>query len=667
MVLRPLLLAFALQPLGAQILVEPRHCVLQPGRSQAFTARTHGGLPVACAWTVAGPGGSIGPDGVFRGEPGSYTVRGASLADPGQCDETGVLVLPDHPGLRTVGEIRPEAFAPAWSEALPFLDFVTGRRLGPPDARVTALRGSCSPQRDIIGYGMPVTVTWPAPGVAPDAQLLSWMEGDEPVRRDVTGCQGTRIQARAAVTRTQVERLGRTAQGEWISLVHPLDITVRGLLPFAGNPIGPGDADGRGLSARFRRPEGLALLPDGTLAVADPEARALRLVSPAGEVTTVRGELFRAPAFVAARPDGTLLVADPGAHAILGVADRRTVTLLAGVPGLRGHRDAAMPAVALFDSPQGLALDPGGNLFVADRGNHVVRRITPGGEVSTVAGLPGVPGHQDGLQGTFSALRGLAYRHPGLYAVDGHSVRRIVQGEITTLCGDPATPGPSVQTAPGSPLPGRIPCLDDPHSLAVHGQDLMVTDRGNRTVLAIGPTANGRADLRILAGDRAEAGTRFGLLRLGIKGPLGEAFGALDGPRGLVADPRGDLVVADGTCIARLSAPAVTFQRRAPVLLYLPGTPAARGLPLTVDFFGPELAAPWPRLDREGPAHYHWTLDVLDAQDRPVLPRKEGVQRGSDHGRTELLFRKPGRVKLRLTCVTADGAPRQHTEEITVE
>jgi len=660
MAIRPLLLAFALVPLDAQVLIEPRHSVLQAGGTQAFTARSPEGLPVACTWTVTGPGGAIGADGLFRGGPGLHRVRAASRKDPSLFDETGVLVLEDIPGLRTVGELRPEAFAPGWSEALPFVDITTGRRLGDPGDRVLQLQGAAFPQRDVIGYGLPVTVTWPAPGLVPDAQLLSWRESGEPVRRDVTGRHGAVLQARGPITGAQVEFLNRGTARDWTSLVQPLAITVRGALPFAGNPLGPGDADGTGLSARFRRPEGLARMADGTLVAADSEARALRLVSPGGAVSTLRGTPFISPGFVAVRGQD-ILVADAGGHVIRRVDGGRTVTTLAGVPGLRGHRDSPEPGEALFDSPQGLAMDRDGNLFVADRGNHVIRKVTPQGSVTTVAGIPGAPGRQDGPQGTFSALGGLAWSAPAtLYAVDGHSVRSVVDGAVTTLCGDPARPGPSRQTRAGVPVDGRTPCLDHPHSIALLGRDLVVTDTGNRTVQAIHPCPGGRVDLSLLAGDPSLAGTRFGLLRMGIKGPLGEAFASLAEPRGLVAGGAGDLFLADGTCLVHLSAPAATLHRTAPALMLFPGGTVRRDLPLTVDFAGPGL-------NPEGQARCFWTLDALDPEGRPVLPRIRGALSGGRAGRAELTFRKPGRVELRLTCITEDGVPAQDAAVVTVE
>jgi len=665
MFLRPLLLALALQPLGAQILVEPAHGILQAGQTQTFTAQTPEGAPVACAWTVTGPGGTIGADGTFRGAPGLHRVRGTSLRDASLSGETRVLVLEDHAGLRTVGKVDPEALRPGWSEALPFLDLTTGKRLGDPGARVIALKGAAFPQREIIGYGLAASVTWPAPGLVPDAVLMSWTEGSEPVRKDVTGSHGAVFRARAGITGAQVEFLNQASPRDWTSLVQPLAITVRGVLPFAGNPLGPGDADGRGLSARFRRAEGLAFLADGTLVVSDSQARALRLVDPTGSVRTLPDIPLVSPSFVAVL-GGAILVADAGAHVIRRVDAKGAATVLAGVPGLRGHRDAPVGAEALFDDPQGLAVDGAGNVYVADWGNHVIRKIGPQGAVTTVAGLPGAAGTQDGPQGTFSALMGLAWQAPAtLFAVDGHSVRRVAGGCVTTVYGDPALPGAFPRIPVDVGIDGRRPCLDRPHSVVALGTDLYVTETGGRTLQAIHLRQDGRVKPWIVAGDPEQAGTRFGLFRMGIKAPLGEGFAALAEPRGLAMDGKGDLFLADGTCVVHGSAPGSSGPRLTPVP-FLATWDSAVGLPLTVDIDAPPHAAHPPHWDLAAPIHYHWTLDALDPEGRPLIPRVRGEQRGGRGARAELVFRKPGKVNLQVTVITEDGIPAQGSLSVTV-
>ena len=117
------LLASVFMVLPAQVQVElsPRNPVIQAGASLVFRARVLNAVQGGCRWSVMGPGGALGPTGVFTGPPGNYAVRATSLADAEAWDETRVLVLPDLAALRTVADLLgPGAFAPGWSEALPF-------------------------------------------------------------------------------------------------------------------------------------------------------------------------------------------------------------------------------------------------------------------------------------------------------------------------------------------------------------------------------------------------------------------------------------------------------------------------------------------------------------------------------------------------------------------
>jgi NHL repeat len=93
--------------------------------------------------------------------------------------------------------------------------------------------------------------------------------------------------------------------------------------------------------------------------------------------------------------DGTVFVSDPSSHIILKVSAARVVSVLAGTPDKRGKVDGPADQ-AQFNSPQGLVLDRQGTLYVADSGNHTIRRITPDGRVSTFVGKPGRRGTVDG-------------------------------------------------------------------------------------------------------------------------------------------------------------------------------------------------------------------------------------------------------------------------------
>ncbi len=121
---------------------------------------------------------------------------------------------------------------------------------------------------------------------------------------------------------------------------------------------------------------------------------------------------FADPYGVAVSRDGTLYVADAGdSNRIRVVRTDGTVATLAGAA--EGFADG-VGAAASFDTPSGLAIDAAGNLFVADTGNHAIRKITPQGVVTTIAGN-GSPGFRDGpgAQAQFDAPIGMAIGRDG--------------------------------------------------------------------------------------------------------------------------------------------------------------------------------------------------------------------------------------------------------------
>jgi sugar lactone lactonase YvrE len=150
------------------------------------------------------------------------------------------------------------------------------------------------------------------------------------------------------------------------------------ITPVAGLRGTPGSSNGVGNAARFNRPYGAAITLDGNILLADQNNHALRLVSPAGNVTTFSG-------------------------------------------GTPGYRDGAR-AQALFNSPQDVDIDSRGVIYVSDNGNHRIRRISTGSNVTTFAG-DGAAGFSEGA-GTaarFFGQEGLAVKRDGsvVYVADG--------------------------------------------------------------------------------------------------------------------------------------------------------------------------------------------------------------------------------------------------------
>jgi sugar lactone lactonase YvrE len=211
----------------------------------------------------------------------------------------------------------------------------------------------------------------------------------------------------------------------------------------AGSAGNRGSADGTGSTVRFNEPDGVAVDNAGNLFVADTWNRAIRKVSPAGVVTTLVGKTrglggsadatgsaagFSVPSGVAVDGAGNLFVADWGNHAIWRITPSGVVTTLAGSASndrVGGYADGK-GSTARFSHPSGIAVDSAGNLFVADSGNSVVRKVTSAGVVTTIGGAVGVIGWADGIGSSahFYCPSGIAVDRAGnLYVADSPNNR----------------------------------------------------------------------------------------------------------------------------------------------------------------------------------------------------------------------------------------------------
>ncbi|HLP01140.1 MAG TPA: immunoglobulin domain-containing protein, partial [Opitutaceae bacterium] len=225
---------------------------------------------------------------------------------------------------------------------------------------------------------------------------------------------------------------------------------------FAGNAALRGNVNGNGTAATFSAPTGLALDSAGNLYVADATNHTIRKITSSGAVTTFAGQAgtpgsangsatsarFNTPTAVAVDSSGNVYVADTNNNTVRKINAGGTVTTLAGLSGVSGATDGN-GADALFNQPQGLALDAAGNLYVADTGNSSVRKITSNGTVTTVAGLSTVSSENNGT-GSSGANDSL-FNHPlalavgsngALYVGDtGAAAVRTVSpdGTVTTL------------------------------------------------------------------------------------------------------------------------------------------------------------------------------------------------------------------------------------------
>ncbi|WP_265583918.1 NHL repeat-containing protein [Chitinimonas koreensis] len=207
-----------------------------------------------------------------------------------------------------------------------------------------------------------------------------------------------------------------------------------------------GFADGAGAAARFHTPSGLARDAAGNLYVADTGNHAIRKIGPQGTVSTLAGDgtagyrdgpagqaRFDGPVGVAVDRRGNVFVADTYNDRIRVIRPDGTVATLAG--GDRpGYRDGP-GAEARFDTPCGIALDDGGNLWIADTRNRAIRKLAPDGQVSTLA--QGIP---EDARAVLRRPLSIAFGRDGALYVGEASHGRLLRiartGELTALTGD---------------------------------------------------------------------------------------------------------------------------------------------------------------------------------------------------------------------------------------
>ena len=300
-----------------------------------------------------------------------------------------------------------------------------------------------------------------------------------------------------------------------------------------------GYTDGTGTAAQFNFPFGVAVDGAGTVFVADTGSNRIRKVTAAGVVSTLAGSgtsgyadgtgtaaQFKNPYGVAVDGAGTVYVADEGNHRIRKVTAAGVVSTLAG-SGTAGFADGTGTA-AQFNFPTGVAVDCSGTVYVADYVNQRIRKVTAAGVVSTLAGS-GTAGFADGT-GTaaqFNFPTGVAVDGTGTVYVADYVNQRIrtvtAAGVVSTLAGS-GTYG----FADGT---GTAAQFRDPHGVAVDAAGTVyVADYGNhriRTVTAAGVVST-------LAG----SGTS------GFADGTGTAA-QFNNPKGVAVDGAGTVYVAD--------------------------------------------------------------------------------------------------------------------------
>ncbi len=329
--------------------------------------------------------------------------------------------------------------------------------------------------------------------------------------------------------------------------------TIRKITPagvvttFAGLALTTGVTDGTGTAARFNKPSGVAVDSSGNVYVADSGNHTIRKITSAGVVTTLAGSatvsgntdgtgtaaFFNNPRSVVVDSAGNLYVADTNNNAIRMVTSAGVVKLFVGQAGTYGYTDGVGTA-ARFSFPNSLALDSAGNLYVADELNHVIRKVTSTGTVSTFAGLAGTSGSVDGTGSAarFSSPTGVAVDGSGnVYVTDyaNFLIRKISSsGVVTTVAGVVGMAG--ALDGLGYNLTPAL--FSSPSATAVDTLgNVYVADTANNLIRRIDATGV----VSTLAGNSSALG------RLDGTG-TGASFNA---PSGVATAPNGNVYVAD--------------------------------------------------------------------------------------------------------------------------
>lgn len=359
-----------------------------------------------------------------------------------------------------------------------------------------------------------------------------------------------------------------SATGHFLSAGRAASLTVKN---YAGDPGRAGTADGPIAEATFASPAGVTIDNGGNLFISDSESFTIREIA-AGQVTTPAGTpavagaadgrpggLTNPMGIVYSPADDFLVIADRGNHAVRlrYPGDRQLGYLLTigGLAGQPGMMDGLFE-VSRFSSPSAIAADPRGRLYVADSGNHRVRRMTsvPGYigyyTIATFAGTA-----EGSADGSTVLVR---FRNPSGVAVDGeeivyvadtgnHTIRKIANGVVTTLAGLAGSPG----SADGY---GDAARFNAPTAIAVDARgNLYVCDTGNHTIRKVSPTGLVTTVAGLAGSPGASDGTA-GSVRL-------------SSPGGIAIDANGTIYIADTgnhrVVIAHVSTPPLDRRRAA--------------------------------------------------------------------------------------------------------
>ena len=420
--------------------------------------------------------------------------------------------------------------------------YTVSKCLGFEPARTESITvvGVDADQNFILGSGAPT------PGLSSSDTTMAAVATPPPSSPNAFALSRSAMPATARTSfnlTASVTPLAGTGSTTPISATFPVsfDTTVCGVVTTLAGTGSSGFADSTSPPATFDNPFGAAVDGSGNVYVADYNNNAIRKITPGGVVSTFAGAgpgspgfangtgtaaTFNHPTGVAVDGSGNVYVADQQNHAIRAITPGGVVSTLAG-NGSQGFANGN-GAAATFRDPTGVAVDGGGNLYVADQYNHAIRKITPGGDVTTLAGS-GSPGYADAI-GTAAAFKyplGVAVDVGGaVYVADNNNnaIRKIAPGAIVTTLAGNASPGFTNAT-------GTAARFNGPSGVAVDGSgNVYVADSTNNAIRTI--TSGGVVST--LAGSGS----------VGFGNGTGTAA-TFRNPNGVAVDGSGNVYVAD--------------------------------------------------------------------------------------------------------------------------